>query len=161
MSDTNNLMDFISASLGTARDGLYYRLADCNFAVENPELAVFTVALLNAMEREGHADRSTEVVLMLAFGESGTAKRTRNRFMRWPLGEMSVHDLARVPGLGKHRDCRIREMPMPVRPRFSAQPLVGSKRTRDGPCPSYSADSPTAASSSKKVKVYEIEIQTE
>ena len=48
-------------------------------------------------------------------------------------------------------------MPLPVQP---AQPLIGAKRQRDGPGPSHSVDSPTAAPPSKRVRVSEIEIQT-
>ena len=44
---------------------------------------MFVVALLNALGREGRLDRPAEIVLMLAFGESGTAERGRNRLMRW------------------------------------------------------------------------------
>ena len=43
---------------------------------------------------------------------------------------MSGHDLAREPGLGEQRDHRLGEMPSPVR---SVQPLIGAKRSRDGP----------------------------
>ena len=77
--------------------------------------------------------------------------------MRWRRGEMSGHDLAREPGLGEQRDHRLGEMPLPVQP---AQPLIGAKRQRDGPGPSHSVDSPTAAPPLKKVRVSEIEIQT-
>ena len=70
---------------------------------------------------------------------------------------MSGHDLAREPGLGEQRDHRLGEMPLPVQP---AQPLIGAKRQRDGPGPSHSVDSPTAAPPLKKVRVSEIEIQT-
>ena len=100
-SDTNDLMDFISASLGTNPGEIYQRLVDCNFALEDPELAMFTVALLNAMGRKGRGDHPTEVVLMLAFGESGTAERGRNTLMRWRRGEMPGHELALDPGLGE------------------------------------------------------------
>ena len=48
-------------------------------------------------------------------------------------------------------------MPLQVQP---AQPLIGAKRQRDGPGPSHSVDSPTAAPPSKRVRVSEIEIQT-
>ena len=157
MSDTNDLMDFISASLRTTLDKIYQRLVDCNFSLEDPELAMFTVALLNAMGREGHGDRPTEMVLMLAYGESGTAERDRKRLMRWRRGEMSGHELAREPGLGEQRDHRLDEMPLPFRP---VQPLIGAKRSRDGPGPSHSADSPTAAPPQKRVKMSEMEIQT-
>ena len=72
---------------------------------------------------------------------------------------MSGHDLARMPGLCDQRDCRLGEMPMLVRPNSSAQP-VGSKRSRDGLGPSYSANSISAAPPSNKLKMSEIEIQT-
>ena len=157
MVDTNELMEFVSASLGATLDEIYQRLIDCDFTREDPGLAMFVVALLNALGREGRGNRPMEVVLMLAFGESGTAERGRNRLMRWRRGEMSGHDLAREPGLGEQRDHRLGEMPLPVQP---AQPLIGAKRQRDGPGPSHSVDSPTAAPPSKKVRVSEIEIQT-
>ena len=118
---------------------------------------MFVVALLNALGRESRGNRPTEVILMLAFGESGNAERGRNRLMRWRRGEMSGHDLAREPGLGEQRDQRLGEMPLPVQP---AQPLIGAKRQRDGPGPSHSVDSPTAAPPSKRVRLSEIEIQT-
>ena len=129
MSDTNGLMDFISASLRTTLDEIYKRLVDCYFALEQPDLAVFTVAILNALGREGRGEHLTEVVLMLAFGEFGTTERGRNRLMRWRRGEMSGHDLAREPGLGQQSDHRLGEMPLPVRLR---QPLIMQPgRTQD------------------------------
>ena len=70
---------------------------------------------------------------------------------------MSGHDLAREPGLGEQRDHRLGEMPLPV---HTAQPLIGAKTQRDGPGPSHSVDSPTAAPPPKRVRVSEIEIQT-
>ena len=157
MGDTNELMEFLSASLGATLAEIYQRLIDCDFTREDPGLGMFVVALLNALGREGRGNRPTEVVLMLAFGESGTAERGRNRLMRWRRGEMSGHDLAREPGLGEQRDHRLGEMPLPIQP---AQPLIGAKRQRDGPGPSHSVDSPTAAPPLKRVRVSEIEIQT-
>ena len=157
MSGTNDLTDFFSASLETTLDEIYQRLLDCNFAQEDPGLPMFTVALLNALGREGRGDRPTEVVLMLAYGDSGTNERGRNRLMRWRRGEISGHDLVREPGLGEQRDHRLGEMPLPVRP---VQPLVGAKRSRHGPGPSHSADSPTAAPPLKRVKVSVMQIQT-
>ena len=157
MGDTNELMDFLSASLRAILDEIYQRLIDCDFTREDPGLAIFVVALLNALGREGRGNRPTEVVLMLAFGEFGTAERGRNWLMRWRRGEMSGHDLAREPGLGEQRDHRLGEMPLPVQP---AQPLIVAKRLRDGPGPSHSVDSPTAAPPLKGVKVSEIEIHT-
>ena len=93
-------MDFISGSLGTALDEIYQRLVDCSFGLEDPKLVNFTIALLIAMGRIDRGDCSTELILIMAFGESGTAKRGRNRLMCWRCGEMSGHDLAREPGLG-------------------------------------------------------------
>ena len=72
-------------------------------------------------------------------------------------GELSGHDIALEPGLGEQRDHRLGEMPLPVR---LMQPLIGAKRLRDGPGPSHSADSPTAAPPPKKVRMSEMEIQT-
>ena len=157
MGDTNELMEFLSASLGATLDEIYQRLIDCDFTREDPGLSMFVVALLKALGREGRGNCATEVVLMLAFGESGTAERGRNRLIRWRRGEMSGHDLAREPGLGEQRDHRLGEMPLPTQP---AQPLIGARRLRDGPGPSHSVDSPTAAHPTKRVRVSEIEIQT-
>ena len=157
MGDTNELMEFLSANLGATLDEIYQRLIDCDFTREDPGLAMFVVALLNALGREGRGNRPTEVVLMLAFGESGTAERGRNRLMRWRRGEMSGHDLARDPGLGEQRDHRLGEMLLPTQP---VQTLIGVKRLCDGPGPSHSVDSPTAAPPPKRVGVIEIEIQT-
>ena len=76
--------------------------------------------------------------------------------MRWRRGEMSGHDLAREPGLGEQRDHRLGELPLPTQP---AQPLIGAKILRDGPGPSHSGDSPTAAPPPKRVRVIEIKIR--
>ena len=81
-------------------------------------------------EDKGRRNLPTEVVLMLASGEFGTAESGRNRLMRWRRGEMSGHHLAREPGLGEQRDHRLGEMSLPVRP---MQPLIRTKRSRDGP----------------------------
>ena len=142
MGDTNDLKEIVSASLGATLDEIYQRLIDCDFAQKDPGLAMFVVVLLNALGLEGRGNRPTEVVLMLAFGESGTAERGQNRLIRWRREKMSGNDLAREPGLGEQRDHRLSEMPLPVQP---VQPLIGAKRLRDGPGPSHSADSPTAA----------------
>ena len=63
-------MNFILAKLGTALGEVYQWVIDCNFELEEPELAMFTVALLNALERDARGECPTEVVLMLAFGAS-------------------------------------------------------------------------------------------
>ena len=66
-------MEFISASLGRAQDELYQRLLDCNVELEGPELAMFTVALLNVTYHP------TDVMLMLAFGKFSTAKKSQKQ----------------------------------------------------------------------------------
>ena len=63
MGDTNELMEFLSASLGATLDEIYQRLIDCDFTREDPGLAMFVVALLNALGREDRGNRPTEVVL--------------------------------------------------------------------------------------------------
>ena len=63
---------------------------------------------------------------------------------------MYGHDLAREPGLGEQRDHRLGEMPLPVQP---AQPPIGAKRLRDGPGPSHSVNSPTAAPPLKRMRM--------
>ena len=141
--DTNVSMEFLSASLGATLDEIYQRLIDCDFAQEDPGLAMIVIRLLIALGRGGRGNCPTEVVLKLAFGESGTAERRRNRLMRWRRGEMSGHDLAREPGLGEQRDHRLGEMPLPVQP---VQPLIGAKRLRDGPGPSHSRFSNSCSS---------------
>ena len=73
MGDTNVLMEFVSAILGATLDKIYQLLIDCDFAQEDMGLVMFVVALLSALGREGRGNRPTEVVLMLAFVESGTA----------------------------------------------------------------------------------------
>ena len=100
MSDTNDLMNFVSARLESALD----EVIDCNFGLEEPERAMFTVALLNALGREAGGERPLEVARMLAFGASGTTERGRKRLMKWRRGEMSGHDLAHEPGLDEQRD---------------------------------------------------------
>ena len=57
MGDTNELMEFLSASLGATLDEIYQRLIDCDFTREDPGLAMFMVALLNALGREGRGNR--------------------------------------------------------------------------------------------------------
>ena len=79
MGDTNELMEFLSAGQGATLDEIYQRLIDCDFTREDTGLAaMFVVALLNALRREGRGNRPTEVVLMLAYGESGD-RRERSK----------------------------------------------------------------------------------
>ena len=83
MGDTNELMEFLSASLGATLDEIYQRLIDCDFTREDPGLAMFLVALLNALGREGRGNFPTEVVLMLAFGESGKRSKPTDEMAAW------------------------------------------------------------------------------
>ena len=92
---------------------------------------------------------------MLAFAESGTAERGRNRLMTWLRGEMSGHNIAHSSRRAEGSPARGDALPVRL-----MQPLIGAKRLRDGPGPSHSADSPTAALPPKKVRMNEMEIQT-
>ncbi|XP_063710412.1 uncharacterized protein LOC134838970 [Symsagittifera roscoffensis] len=49
---------------------IYQRMVGCTFGLEDPVLAMFTVALLNAMGRKDCVVHTTEVVSKLAIGES-------------------------------------------------------------------------------------------
>ena len=71
-------------------DEVYQRLIDCKFGLEEPELAMFTVTILNALGREARGEHPTEVVLILVFSASGTTERGRNRLMRWRQWEMTT-----------------------------------------------------------------------
>ena len=64
---------------------------------------MLAVALLNAMGREGRGNHSTELVLILACGVSGTTEKPKQTHEMATRG-MSGHDLAREPGLGEQRD---------------------------------------------------------
>ena len=72
MSDTNNLMNLISASLGTDLDAIYQRLLYCDFSLKDLELTIFVVALLIAMGRDGPGNMC----------KPGTAERGSIRLMR-------------------------------------------------------------------------------
>ena len=64
MGDTNDLMEFVSASLGATMVEIYQWLIDCDFAQqEDPRFAMFVITLFNALGR----NCPTEVVSMLAF----------------------------------------------------------------------------------------------
>ena len=157
MSDINDFMDFVSGSLGATLGDIYQRLIDCDFAREHPGLAMIVVALLNTLGGEVRGNRPTELVLMLAFGESQTAERGRNWLMRWRRENVSGDDLTREPRLGEERDHRLGEMPLQVQ---SMQPLIGTKRLRDGPGPSHSTNSPAVASPLERERMSDIDIQT-
>ena len=77
-------MEFLSASLGATLDEIDQRLIDCDFTREDPGLGMFVVALLNALGREGRGNRPTEVVLMLAFGESKPTNEMAAWRKVWP-----------------------------------------------------------------------------
>ena len=75
MGDTNDLVDFVSASLGATLDEIYQRLIDCDFAQKDPGLTMF--ALLNALGRDGRGNRSIEVVLILAYVSLGPSREVK------------------------------------------------------------------------------------
>ena len=122
MGDTNVLMDFVSASLGATLDEISGWLIVTLHEKTRDWGCLWSRS--SALGREGRGNRATEIMLMLAFGESGTAERGRNRLMRWRRGEISGHDLTREPGLGEQRDYQLTEMLLTVRP---VQALIGAK----------------------------------
>ena len=79
--------------------------------------------------------------------------------MRWQPGGTFSDDLARERGLGEQTDYRPGEMTLAVHPSSMTEPPQRSKRSRDGPGPSHSIDSSTAALPSKKIKLNNIEVQ--
>ena len=52
VSDPNQLMNLSLSNLGTHLDKIYQRLQDCIFKLKNPVMAMFVVAVRNAMQRE-------------------------------------------------------------------------------------------------------------
>ena len=58
MGDTNDLMDFLSASLEATPDEIYQRLIVCDFTQEDPGLAMFVVALLKRAGTRGSRESS-------------------------------------------------------------------------------------------------------
>ena len=82
----------LTESRNSSRYKIYQRMMGCTFGLEDPVLAMFTVALLNAMGRKGCVDRTTEVVSKLAIGESGTARTPKRKFF---LGQRD-HVMGRV-----------------------------------------------------------------
>ena len=74
-----------------------------------------------------------------------TAQRASSRLMRWLPGGVSGHELTGELGLGQQTDYRAGEMPLPVSHSSMTEPTQESKRSRDGPGPSNSVDTYSAA----------------
>ena len=98
-------------------DAIYRRLMDRDFALEDPEVVILLVALINILRHDNRGDRSTEVLLMAAYGESAVLERPNMRVMRRRNGSLSGSDLANDPGLGSSRTYQPGEMPLPTKPR--------------------------------------------
>ena len=73
-------------------------------------------ALINILGHDNRGDRTTEVLVMAAYGERGVLDRPNMRVMRWRNGALSGSDLANVPGLGSSRTYQPGEMPLPTKP---------------------------------------------
>ena len=90
----DELMDLAQAYVGPMIDAIYRRLVDRNFALEDPEVVMLLTALLNILGHDNRGDRSTEFLLMAAYGERAVLDRPNMRLMRWRNGALSGSDLA-------------------------------------------------------------------
>ena len=52
-------------------DAIYRRLTDRDFALKDPEVVMWLVALINILGHDNRGDRHTEVLLMAAYGKKG------------------------------------------------------------------------------------------
>ena len=55
--DSNELMDLAEAYVGPMIDAIYCRLMDPDFALEDPEVVMFLVALINILGKDNRKDR--------------------------------------------------------------------------------------------------------
>ena len=55
--DLNKLMDLAEAYVGPMIDAIYRRLMDRDFALEDPEVFMFLVALINVLGHDNRGDR--------------------------------------------------------------------------------------------------------
>ena len=100
--DLNELMDLSEAYVGPMIDAIYSRLMDRDFALEDPEAVMLLMALINILEHDNRGDRSTEVLLMGAYGETGLSQEVTWRMsLGWeiPRPTNQVRCLCQ-PGLG-------------------------------------------------------------
>ena len=73
--DLNELMDLAEAYVGPMIDAIYRRLMDRDFALEDPDVVMFLVALINILGHDNRGDCRTEVLLTPAYGERGVLDR--------------------------------------------------------------------------------------
>ena len=111
----DELMDL--ADVRPMVDGIYRRLMERDFALEDPEVVMLLTALLNILGHDNRGNRPTEFLLMAAYGEGGVLDRPNMRVMRWRNGALSGSDLANEPRLGSSRTYQPGEMPMPSKPK--------------------------------------------
>ena len=110
-------MDLAEANVGPMVDGIYRRLMERDFALEDPEVVMLMTALINILGHDNRGDCPTEVLLMASYGERGVLDRPNMRVMRWRNGALSGSDLANEPGLGSSRTYQPGEMLMPSKPK--------------------------------------------
>ena len=113
----DELMDLAKAYVGPMIDAIYRRLMDRDFALEDPEVVIVLAALINTLVHDNRGDRTTEVLFMAAYGETGVLDRPNMRVMRWRNVAISVSDLANELGLGSSRTYQPGEMSLPTKPR--------------------------------------------
>ena len=113
----DELMDLAEAYVGPMVDAIYRRLMDRDFALEDLVVVILLTALINILGHDNRGDRTTEVLLMAAYGERGVLDRSNMRMMRWRNRALSGSDLANEPGLGSSRTYQPGEMPLPIKPK--------------------------------------------
>ena len=106
----------LAEAWGPMVDAIYRRLMDRDFALEDPEVVMLLTALTNILGNDNGGDRTTEVLLIAAYGERGVLDRPNMRVMRWRNGALSGSDVANGPGLGSSRT-EPGEMPLPTKPK--------------------------------------------
>ena len=137
-------------------DAIYRRLIERDFALEDPEVVMLLTALINILGHDNRGDRTTEVLLMAAYGERGVLDRPNMRVMRWRNGALSGSDLANEPGLGSSRTYQPGEMPMPCKPKPGL-----TRMHREMNSEAISSGSPLRAAVPPKRAKVEQKLQTE
>ena len=115
--DLNLLIEIQMAYVGPMIGAIYCRLMVRDFALEDPQVVKWLVALINILGHDNRGDRPTEVLMMAAYGKRGILDRLNMRVMSWRNGALSGSDLANEPGLGSSRTYQPGEMPLLTKPR--------------------------------------------
>ena len=137
----DELMDLAEAYVGPMVDAIYRRLMDRDFALEDLVVVILLTALINILGHDNRGDRTTEVLLMAAYGERGVLDRSNMRMMRWRNGALSGSDLANEPGLGSSRTYQPGEMPLPIKPKPGLRRIGLRLRRTESSCATKEGES--------------------